>query len=160
MLDAQGNIIHISPAVRLEARKFMGYLDGALTYNGAEDTLIYREETNTFGCVLYVILAGLGLLLTCLVEWLVAVMMDLENLAAVVRVNRISQILMHVLYISLYRRRCSCLGGLVYAGEFVCYRFWLMRELPARKCLLFTVTANTASLILGTTLLRIFGFLH
>jgi len=168
LLDKEGNILHVSPTFRLEIRTFLGTLDGDFVYNGADDTLEIRENPATaFAYVGYALLAWLGLLLTCLVEWLVAVFMGLENRTVVVKVNRVSQILMHVLYIALYSVifwrytvALIVLELLVYVGEFVCYRFWLMRDIPVKKCLLFTVTANTASLILGMLFLRFLGILH
>ena len=102
MLDSEGNILHVSPIFRLETRKFMGYLKRDFAYNAADDTLQIEEGINTFGYVLYVFLAGVGFLLTWLVEWLVAVLMGLQDRAEVRKVNLVSQTLMHILYIAFY----------------------------------------------------------
>lgn len=167
MLDSEGNILHISPIFRLETRKFMGYLKRDFVYNAADDTLQIEEGINTFGYVLYVFLAGVGFLLTWLVEWLVSVLMGLQDRAKVRKVNLVSQTLMHILYIAFYSlifwrytAALILLELLVYAGEFICYRFWLMRDIPAKKCLIFVVIANTASLVLGMLMLRLLGILH
>lgn len=164
LLDEEGTILHVSPTFRLETRTFLGTLDGDFVYNGADDTLETRENSATFfAYVGYVLLAWLGLLLTCLTEWTVARLLRLghQNARRVIGVNAVSQLLMHILYIALYSVifwrytvALILLELLVYVGEFICYRFWLMRDLPAKKCLLFTVAANTASLVLGILLLR------
>ena len=167
MLDSEGNILRISPIFRLETRKFMGYLKRDFVYNAADDTLQIEEGINTFGYVLYVFLAGVGFLLTWLVEWLVSVLMGLQDKAEVRKVNLVSQTLMHILYIAFYSlifwrytAALILLELLVYAGEFICYRFWLMRDIPAKKCLIFVMIANTASLVLGMLMLRLLGILH
>lgn len=102
-------------------------------------------------------------------EWIVAWLLGLgpQNTRRVIRVNVVSQILMHTLYITFYSlifwrytAALILLELLVYAGEFICYRFWLMRDIPAKKCLIFVVIANTASLVLGMLMLRLLGILH
>lgn len=170
LLDKEGTILHVSPTFRLETRTFLGTLDGDFVYNGADDTLETREHPATFfAYVGYALLAWLGLLLTCLTEWIVAWLLGLgpQNTRRVIRVNIVSQILMHTLYITFYSlifwrytAALILLELLVYAGEFICYRFWLMRDIPAKKCLIFVVIANTASLVLGMLMLRLLGILH
>lgn len=162
MLDEAGNILQVSQIFLLRPRMFLGSLEGEFVYNAAADTLEILEIFSGVGLLVYGFLAIVGLLLTCWVEWIVASAMGLWNKEYVLRVNVISQILMHTFYIAFYSLifwrytvALILLEVLVYAGEFVCYRYWLMRDLPVKKCLLFTVIANTASLVLGMLLLRL-----
>ena len=164
MLDAEGNILHISPVYRLEARKFMGILTRDLVYNAADDTMLLGEEVGSFGVLLYLFLAFLGMQLTCLVEWLVAVIMKLRHKGKITIVNLVSQILMHTLYIAFYSLifwrytvALILLELLVYAGEFLVYRFRIMGDQPTKKILLYTIIANSASLGLGLLLLWVLG---
>ncbi len=168
MLDAEGNIIQLSQTFLLKARKFLGSIEGYFLYNGAADTLEIEERTTSFGYVLYGILACLGMTLTCLLEWAVARLMGLgrEDSSNVALVNIFSQILMHFVYIVFYSVvfwrytvALVLLELLVYVGEFLYYRFVLLWHLSVKKCLLFTVTANTASLLLGMLALHYFGIL-
>ena len=166
MLDAEGNIIQLSQTFLLKARKFLGSIEGYFVYNGAADTLEIEERTTFFGYAVYGILAFMGITLTCLLEWGVARLMGLgrEDSSNVGLVNIFSQILMHILYIAFYSVvfwrytvALVLLEVLVYVGEFLYYRFVLLRHLSVKKCLLFTVTANTASLLLGMLALHYFG---
>ena len=101
------------------------------------------------------------IVITCFVEWLVslAFCLDRRNSRLVIWTNVISQILMWAAYILL----CGALKlehiwvvvileVLIYTGEFLFYRK-KMHEVSWLKCLLYTVTANTASLLVGLLIL-------
>ena len=98
-----------------------------------------------------------GIVITCFCEWLVSLLFRLNyrNSRLILWTNVVSQILMWLTYILL----CGYLlldrvlvivflEVLIYTGEFLIY--WRkMREVSWLKCLIYTVTANTASLLLG-----------
>lgn len=98
-----------------------------------------------------------GIVITCFCEWLVSLLFRLNyrNSRLILWTNVVSQILMWLTYILL----CGyllldrvlvivILEVLIYTGEFLIY--WRkMREVSWLKCLIYTVTANTASLLLG-----------
>ena len=102
-----------------------------------------------------------GIVITCFVEWLVslAFCLDRRNTRLVIWTNVISQILMWLAYILLfgffvleYIWFVVILEVLIYAGEFLFY--WRkMHGVSWIKCLIYTVTANTASLLVGLLIL-------
>ena len=102
-----------------------------------------------------------GILLTYFCELLVSFgfWLDRRNDRLVLWTNLVSQILMWLAYIllcGLFRLEhiwvVVILEVLVYAGEFLVY--WRkMHEVSWIKCLLYTVVANTASLLFGLLIL-------
>ena len=102
-----------------------------------------------------------GILLTYFCELLVSFgfWLDRRNDRLVLWTNLVSQILMWLAYIllcGLFRLEhiwvVVILEVLVYAGEFLVY--WKkMHEVSWLKCLLYTVAANTASLLIGLPIL-------
>ena len=102
-----------------------------------------------------------GMVITCFVEWLVSFVFCLHhrNNRLILWTNVVSQILMWLVYIllcGLFRLEhiwvVVILEVLVYAGEFLVY--WKkMHEVSWLKCLLYTVAANTASLLIGLLIL-------
>ena len=131
---------------------------------------IFDEETGKyitdnaftgFGLVLYIILSVASLIITCLAEYIVAIPFGLTGFYGklIVGTNILTQLLLHA---------ANLLGShffawdpivfvvvleiLVYTTEFLVYR-WKMNRESWKKCLAYTVTANTASLLLGILLL-------
>lgn len=109
----------------------------------------------------YIILALPGLLVTLVTERLVARMLPehRQYLTFITVTNIISQVVMHYLYLSTYavvypyqNYSVIVLELLVYTVEFLVY--WKrMKEVPVKKILLYTIAANTASLLLGAVML-------
>ena len=101
------------------------------------------------------------IVITCFCEWLVSLLFQLNrrNSRLVIWTNVISQILMWAAYILLcgilkleHLWVVVILEVLIYTGEFLFYRK-KMHEVSWLKCLLYTVTANTASLLAGLLIL-------
>lgn len=98
-----------------------------------------------------------SMVMTCFSEWLVSLLFQLNhrNDRLIIWTNVVTQILMWLAYILLYGYLLLdkvlvivTLEVLIYTGEFLFY--WRkMREESWLKCLIYTVTANTASLLLG-----------
>ena len=163
MLDAEGNILKISPLLSLEPREFLSYLVGSFIYDAKTDELTVFTGGAGTGWIIYFALCLLGLLLTCVIESLIACTFGLyKQYGNLIKwTNVISQLTMHILYITLYRYvfwkytyATILLEILVYVGEFLFYR-WEMQDISAGKCLTYTAVANTVSLISG---LLFFGF--
>ena len=101
------------------------------------------------------------IVITCFCEWLVSLLFQLNrrNSRLVIWTNVISQILMWAAYILLcgalkleHIWAVVILEVLIYTGEFLFYRK-KMHEVSWLKCLFYTVTANTASLLAGLLIL-------
>lgn len=114
--------------------------------------------------VFYVILIAF----TCLIEWLVSVPfgMHRECFKLIVITNVISQVAMHLLEVAFFLTALAT-GGLfgmfypvvlialeiiVFASEFVIYHNKML-GFPTWQILLYTILANTASLVLGLLLI-------
>ena len=113
------------------------------------------------GILMVAFLIFCGMAITCFCEWLVslAFRFDHRNDRLILWTNVVSQLLMWLVYILLYNFLkldriwiIIILEVLVYAGEFLFY--WKkMHEASWLKCLIYTITANTASLVLGLLIL-------
>ena len=114
-----------------------------------------------FGVLLLGFIVLCCIVITCFCEWLVslAFCLDRRNTRLVIWTNVISQILMWLAYILLlgffrleYIWFVVILEVLIYAGEFLFY--WKkMHGVSWIKCLIYTVAANTASLLVGLLIL-------
>ncbi|MBQ8833946.1 MAG: hypothetical protein IJ001_03380 [Oscillospiraceae bacterium] len=164
MLDAEGNILKISPLLSLEPREFLSYLVGSFLYDAVTDEFVVFTGSAGIGWIFYFVLCFLGLLLTCFLESLIAkaFRINKQYRTLIKWTNVISQLAMHISYIALYRfvfwkytYATILLELLVYVGEFLFYR-WKMQDISAGKCLMYTAAANTASLIGGLLLFRFF----
>lgn len=161
MLDQDGNILEISSPLSLKPRKFLSYLSGTFRYNAAADTFETEVYINGLGVMLYPLLVLLGILLTCFAEGLTARAFGLRAAYGklIKWTNVVSQLLMHLCYILFYSFvfwkytwATIVLEILVYIGEYLFYR-WRMKTVHWKKCLTFTLTANTVSLVLGLLLI-------
>lgn len=163
MLDKDGSILKVSPTFELRTEGFFTKMIGTFDYNARTDEFTVREETSLIAWIVYISLCALCLLLTVVTEELIAVCFRLKGFRGIIRrTNIVSQILMHTAYVLLYALfshnyllNTLILEVLVYTGELLYYRH-VMWGIPAKKCFAYTVTANTASLIIGVLLL---GFL-
>ena len=124
---------------------------------------------NPFLIVVLLIICGLGILLTVVVEWSIVKLFNLgyHYKKLIIWTNVISQIILRILQLSTFLLMpksmtviawCSIylptLEILSYLAEFLVY-IRRMRDVSWKKCLLYTVTANTASLLAGLLLLFI-----
>lgn len=160
MLDREGDIIKVSPTFELRTDGFLSDMIGIFDYNAVTDEFEVREQTSVIAWFVYICLCVLCLLLTVAAEILVAVLFRMKDFLDIIkRTNIVSQILMHSLFVLLYAFVSSnyllnmlILEVLVYTGEFIYYSKTIW-GISAKKCFVYTVTANTASLILGILLL-------
>ncbi len=163
MLDKEGTILKVSPILELRTEHFLTNMIGIFDYNAATDEFEVREKTSIIAWIVYISLCVICLLLTVVVEGLVAEVFRLKGFLHLIRrTNIISQILMHSAYVLLYAifthnylLDMLILEVLVYTGEYLFYRH-AMWSIPAKKCFAYTITANTASLILGVLVMGIF----
>lgn len=160
VLDRSGNILHVSPVLTLTSRDYFSYLDNDLYYDAEtrEFRVEYLEKFSAPGW--YVVLAFIGMVVTCITELFLAMLFCLlkGNIGTIFLTNCTSQILMHTAYLSLYSvvfwkysQLVILLEVLVYVGEYL----WYARKMPSTsrlRVLLYTITANTASLLLGLSL--------
>lgn len=163
MLDQDGSILKVSAPLSLKPRQFLSYLAGTFRYDAAADTFEVETYINGFGVTVYPILVLLGILFTCTVEGLTAGAFGLrkEYCKLIKWTNVVSQLLMHLSYILFYSLvfwkyayATLILEFAVYTGEYLFYR-WRMKRVHRKTCLAFTLTANTASLVLGLLLITL-----
>lgn len=164
LLDEKGNIIQVSEEldVNEQPRGFMEYVTGGFTYDAKTGTLEINTSVSSYGVAMYLFLCFLGMGLTCWMEYLVAIPFRLRRDwgELILLTNAVSQILMHLSYILLYRYvfwryayATIVLEVLVFAGEFLFYR-WKMKDVSRIRCLLYTVAANAFSLAHGLWLMN------
>jgi len=161
MLDASGNILKVSPVLEVRPRDFMTYPTGYFFYDGTTDGFQIDAAGAGFGRVLYAILCFAGMVLTCFVERLVAIPFKLKKQYGrlILLTNVSSQLLMYAGYALLYSMvfwkysvATIVLEILIYLGEYLVYR-QKMRDVPKLKSFAYAVAANTASLVIGLTIL-------
>lgn len=157
VLDRFGNILQVSPVLTLTRRNMFEYLQNKFLYDMQTQEFVVKSRESFFGTTLYMFVSVLGTILTCSLELLVAVPFGIQKhrRGMIFWTNVVSQALMYVLYIVLYsvifwkyRYVVILLEVLVYTGEYLWYS-WRIHDVSRRKILLYTVTANTASLMLG-----------
>ena len=159
MADRNGEVLKISDSFRITPRNLFDYSLNTFDYDAATDTLEMETAHSSLAFILYVLVSLAGLVLTCFCEWLVGGAFKLTAVHGklIIIVNVVSQIVMRVLFVILYSMIpqywliMMLLELLVYAGEFVAYCriAWYM---PTRKWLVYVLTANTVSLIVGAVL--------
>lgn len=163
MLDQEGSIIKVSPTFELRTERFLASMIGVFDYNASTDEFEVREKSSVGTWIIYIFLCAGCLLFTVIIEMCVAACFRLSGFREVIkRTNIVSQILMHSAYVLLYAifthnylLDMLILEVLVYTGEFIFYRH-VMWSVPAKKCFAYTITANTASLVLGVLLMGVF----
>ena len=98
-----------------------------------------------------------GIAITCVSEWLVALLINVDhrNTRLIILTNIVSQVIMWMLYIGMVNRMgvhkilaITLLEILVYSAESLIY-CKLMQNISRAKCLIYTFSANTISLLLG-----------
>ena len=122
--------------------------------NGLEDLLYFSSTSSDAG--LYILSSVFGILITCALECLVALLFKLKGyIGTVAWTNVASQILMRLAYAALYlftswsyMTMTLVLEGLIFLGEFLWY-LWKMDEVSWPASLAFTITANSVSWLLG-----------
>ena len=118
---------------------------------------------------LFVAISAACIVLTVIVEWLIGKSLGIgrQHKKLIIWTNVTIQIILRILQLftfSLLPNGMSAVAWgaiyltalvlFVYLSEFLIYN-WRMRDVSWKKCLLYTVTANTASLFAGLLLLII-----
>ena len=167
MLDAQGNILQVSRSLSIRPSGLFFYSMGIFYYDGAQDSLTVESYSSAWMIILFLIVSAGGLLLTCAIEWLVALCFaDIKKYAQLVfQTNFVSQLIMRCAQIVLLWVLGSLGASLPYYGimllleipvyfcEFLFYST-RMQEVSRRRCLCYTLCANTASMMVGLLFLR------
>lgn len=171
MLDAQGNILQVSSTLSIVPSGLFSYSLGYFTYDASADFLEIKTSSNFLPILIFILIGIGGIVTTCVTEWLVALSFDgiKEYSRQIVLTNIASQLLMRLGQMLLlkamylwdvfldYLIMVAVLEVLVYFCEFLFYRK-LMKSVSWKRCLVYTVCANTASLLAGFLLLIIFIF--
>ena len=165
MLDEAGNIVQISKTLSLNANSLFEYTLGEFHYNAKEDTLDVKSGgASVIGFLLYVPLSILGVIITCVLERLMAWPFGLgKHYGGMIwRTNMVSQILMRIAYVPLYAvvfrqywNAVIFLEILIYAGEFLFY-CRRMDGVSRIRILLYTVAANSLSLLISLVFYKLY----
>lgn len=156
MLDEKGNILKVSDDLSLGARRFAAFIDGPGRYDAATDEWELEMSVSYSGIGFYVILSGLGVGFTCFLERLMAWVFGVGKPYGrlVLKTNLFSQLIMRVAFILLYgvvfwrySHAVIFLEILVYLSEYLVYHV-KMKSISWKRKLLYTVAANTVSLVL------------
>lgn len=146
--DKDGNILTISDKTDLAPPKLGGYLHGWLTYDASNGNVkVNKYEDN----ITFFIVNIIGVILTIIIETITAVFFKMKPFRNIVVVNLITQVIMRILgFISPleYLLTLFILEVLVYISEYNIYRK-IYKEISSRKVLVFTVIANSLSLVIG-----------
>lgn len=171
LLDAQGNILQVSDDHAITPTGLFSYSVGSFRYDARQDVLEMKTRSNV-GIVLLFLLVGIGgMVATCVIEWFVALAFDgiKDYSSLTVATNIVSQLIMRIGQMLLHRlmflfheaiaylAMVAVLEILVYTGELLFYSR-MMKGVSRKRCLAYTVCANTASLLAGLILLLIFVF--
>lgn len=157
MVDAQGNILKVSQSFRVDSRKLFSNNLGEFHYDASSDTFQPETASSGFGLLLYAALSVIGVFWTVLLESVVAgfFRLNIPHGKLIRRTNILSQISMRLIYVLLYSTifhdyvfALIILELAVYLGEWLVYRKF-MSGVSGKKILLYTLTANTVSLVLG-----------
>ena len=171
MLDAQGRILQVSGTLSIVPSGLFSYSLGYFTYDASADWLEMNTGSNFMAILLFVLIGIGGIVTTCVTEWLVALFFDgIKKYARqIIYTNIASQIIMRLGQMLLlkamylwefspgYLIMVAVLEILVYFCEFLFFRK-LMKPVSWKRCLTYTVCANTASLLAGFLLLILFIF--
>lgn len=163
MLDEDGNILKVSGILSLKPKGLFKNSLNTFDYDAAADILDVDSHSYAPMMILLGIVIAAGIAATCLIEWAVSKCFFRTRPYGklVVITNVITQVVMWLLILLLWNvlhwnvlYATILLEILVYVTEFLIYRR-KMRAADWKMCLLYTVLANTASVILGPLLVAI-----
>ena len=154
ILDREGNILSVSTPFSPKPASPLYSTVYKFTYNAARDSF---DRIGSTLSILSLLLTGLCIGFNILAEWAFSALFGFSKRGqrTVALTNLVSQILMRFLFRFLYSTLLPyyvlltlLLEVLVYVGEFLVYRKRLP-EISFRKCLAFTLIANTFTLVIG-----------
>lgn len=164
MLDENGEILRVSGVLKLNPGNMFLISRNNCLYDGKMDHLEVGGMFDWLYFLSYLGISIFGLLMTCLAEWLIGIVFrfNSSNRGLIVKVNVVSQLLMRFMFAFLYQSvfrsyavLTMVLEILIYGSEFAIYRK-KMADVSVRKCIAYTITANTVSLLIGLYINRIF----
>lgn len=162
MIDEVGNILQVSRSIALDSNSIFKSVIHEVHYNAETDWGQVRTEVSQFAVVVFVIFSLVGMAFTCVLEWGAAWPFGLDKKYSklIFLTNVVSQAVMRLLDAVIqglvrfdYIYMVLLLEILVYVGEFLFYRKKMM-DVSWKRCLLYTVIANSLSLILGLYVFR------
>ena len=156
LLDENFSILQVSRLGALPEDKFYLSYYGDVIFDAATGEVTADTGYNFFGLILAAFLSVELLILSIGIEVALAPIFRLrgKQVLTVFLTNLATQISMRLLYLFLplpYLVETMILELMVYTGEFFLYR-WRFRTVPLRRILVYTVVANTVSLLLGILL--------
>ena len=125
-------------------------------------------NANPIIVVVIIVVYAILVVATCLTEWLVSIPFHLHSVYGkrIVLTNVVTQVIMHILEVSFFAKLAlansfgsyalfvAVLEVLVYISEFLIY-CKIIPNYSKKRLLLYTICANTASLLIGLLLLVI-----
>lgn len=157
LLDEYGNIQQVSRVFSLRPERIMEYQLNGFHYDAQEDRLDRDTAVSGLGVAIFFLTSVAGVVVTCFLEDLMALPFKLwkKYHIQILCTNICSQVLMRLLHTLLYGWVFNryiwtviVLEVLVYSGEFLLYKM-TMKDVPTKRILLYTVSANTVSLVLS-----------
>ena len=159
LLDVHGNILKISACTPQYQHILSSTITNTFHYNAAADTLIRQTEPIWGSFLGFLLLIDCTIAVTCLLEVLTAFAFGLRKYGwMILRTNLVSQIIMWLLFLIFGSPAFLTIPVIIVLeiGIYVLeYRYYRnkMQDISRKKCLLYTVTANTVSLVFGPVLM-------
>lgn len=158
ILDANGNILKVSPLLPQNSNKFLAYSLGSFRYDVQKDHWEVDAAISSWGFILYLIISVAGVMLTCFLETTISCLfrMDKDERRIVLLTNLVSQITMRIAFMVFYSYvfwkyayAVIVLELAVYVAEYLVY-CRTMPQMTWKRRVAFVICANTASLLLGS----------
>ena len=155
VLDYKGDILQISQPFKLDDAKMFHYVTGGVSYDGTTGETEIEQSFSLVMTIFILFLMMVAVWISVGVEVLVAKAFQIHKTGAIITTNLITQILMRFAFYTLlgtvftsYVWLVILLEIVVYAVEFVVYRK-IIKEISFKRILVYTIVANTASLLVG-----------
>lgn len=148
MLDENGNILKISKEISIISQTKNRFAR-AVNYNANGDVSSIRFEY-TYNQN-YIISVFLRMLISVTTETLIAILFKIKPLYKIIIVNIITQVALiaFVLFSGLPYATTMIIGEIVvYTSEYLAY-IMMFKSVSKSKLAIYTMTANTATLLLG-----------
>jgi len=153
LLDEEYHILSVSDVCEIPKEDKMFSFGGTISYDAESGEFTVDRFFNPYYVVVSALSVIMMILLSVFLEWLVAVLFKFSNKERVkiLIVNVCTQVAMRLLYFVLpfsYVVETIILEALVYGSEILIYKK-TFKEKTVGNVLVYTVVANTISLIIG-----------
>lgn len=157
VLDNEGYILQISEPFDPAPSLFMAVGQGYAYYDYEEDKVEVSGHSDAWLLGVYLAISLAGVVVTVLVEWLIAHCFTplLLYLKVVLLTNLVTQLTMRILFVLLYSFLWQnywfwtlLLEVAVYTAEYFTYRKYILTA-PKKTILTYVIVANTVTLLLG-----------